>query len=101
MPTERQIEETISRCVSIMIYHHHVERRGASKAQMIAEVQLVAGWVEEMALMSDDVEDRIFRQVRIELFMRFEHEVAQRLIGVFVEAFDDLKMAHAVTVTTN
>ena len=91
--TERQIQETIARCVSIMVYFHNEERTPKVKAMMIAEVQTVVGFVGELGLGlgSREVEERIVIPVEGELLTRYGHEVGRRLNAEFVSAFGDTR----------
>ena len=88
LPTDRQIQETIARCVSTMVYFHNAERTPRSEDLMAAEVQVVAGWVEEMALGPREADELLLRPVEAELVQRYGPELGPRLGRIFREAFD-------------
>ena len=91
VPTERQLQETVARCVSIMVYFHNdPERTPKTKERMVAEVQVVAGWVAEMGLKPGQTDELILRPVEAELFARYGHELGLRLNRMFLEAIDGL-----------
>jgi hypothetical protein len=83
--TERQVQETIGRCVSAMVDYHD---NGRASERMVAEVQLVAGFVEELDLSMGGANWRIIGPVEDELIARFGREIGARLIAEFVKAFD-------------
>lgn len=91
VPTERQLQETVARCVGIMVYFHNdPERTQRTKERMVAEVQVVAGWVVEMGLDHRQTDERVLCPVEAELIARYGHEVGPRLNRLFLEAFDGL-----------
>jgi hypothetical protein len=97
MATERQVKETIARCVSIMVCYHNGEKTRLAHDMMVAEVQTVAGWVMEMDLGPCEKDERILHPVERELLMRFGPEVGPRLNVVFIKAFGHLDaMGHPV-----
>jgi hypothetical protein len=91
MVTERQVQETIARCVSTMVYYHNGERSRELDERMTAEIQMVAGFVRELDFSRDGVESRIIRPVEVELVARYGHEVGPRLASRFFEAFEGLE----------
>ena len=86
--TERQAQETIASCVSTMVYYHNCERSPEVDERMVAEIQLVAGFIEETGLSRDGADWRIIRPVESELIARYGHEVGRRLAVRFIEAFE-------------
>ena len=88
MATERQLQETVARCVSIMVYYHNTTRAPQAKERMIAEVELVAAWVLELDLSPGDTDRHIFRPVEGELLARYGPEVARGLHAEFLDAFE-------------
>jgi hypothetical protein len=96
MTTERQVQETIARCVSAMVYYHNRGRYRENEDRMIAEVQLAAGFVEELGLSRVGADRRIIRPVEAELIARYGYEVGPRLAAQFVGAFEGLQMHKGV-----
>jgi hypothetical protein len=90
MATERQIQETIARCVSAMAYYHDSERSPKSDEHMIAEVQVIAGFVKELGFSESGVAWRIIRTVESDLIDRYGYEVGPRLSAQFIGAFESL-----------
>lgn len=72
-----------------MIYYHNCERSQKADERMAAEIQLVAGSVEELGFSREGVDWRIIRPVESELIDRFGHEVGPRLAAHFVNAFEN------------
>jgi hypothetical protein len=87
MPTEREIDETIARCVSIMVCYHKVETDARARASMVTAVQVVAAWALEMNLGSDETAVRILGPVERELLIRYGHESGTRVTATFLRAF--------------
>ena len=87
MATERQIQETIARCVSIVVFFHNSQKTPKMKTMMVAEVQTVAGWVEELGMGGMAADEQILLPVELELLARYGHEVGRRLNAEFARAF--------------
>ena len=89
MATDRELQETIARCVSALVFYHKCGRTGETSERMAAEVQLIAGYVGEVLhLAGDEIESRLVRPLEFELTERFGREVGRRLLGEFLAAFD-------------
>jgi hypothetical protein len=88
MATERQLQETVARCVSIMVYYYNTPRAPETKERMIAEVKLVAAWDIELDLSPGDTDRHIFRPVEGELLARYGPEVARGLHAEFLDAYE-------------
>jgi len=90
VPTERQIQETVARCVGIMVYFHNAARTPQAKELMTAEIRFMADSVAEWCMGEAKADRLIFRPVEAELHARYGHELGPRLNRLFLEAFDDL-----------
>ena len=88
MATERQISQTIERCVAAMVRYHDRARSPEADVRMITEVQVVAGFVEELGLAIGEIGERIVRPVEDELVGRYGREDGPRLAARFVGAFE-------------
>ncbi|WP_406695856.1 hypothetical protein V5E97_33150 [Singulisphaera sp. Ch08] len=88
MATEREIQETIARCVSIMVYYHNCGKTAHTKEQMTAEIGTVAQTVKGWAS-GNDPWGRILDSVNAELIARYGFELGVRLDGEFYKAFED------------
>jgi hypothetical protein len=88
MATEREIQETVARCMSIMVRFRGSERTPRADEEMHAEVALVAGWNAEAGLGASETHDRILRPVASELLDCFGYELGPRLNAIFLEAFE-------------
>jgi len=84
MATERQIQETIARCVSTVVFFHNSPKTPRMRTMMVAEVQAVARSVEELGMAMDE---RILLPVESELLARYGQEVGRRLNAEFARAF--------------
>ena len=71
MATERQIQETIARCVSIVVFFHNSQKSPKMRSMMVAEVQAIAGWVEELGLCGMATDEQILVPVEWELVARY------------------------------
>ena len=87
MATEREIQETIARCVGIMVFYVNSRETRPAKGLMIAEVRAVAGLVKRWGLSGQATADSVLRPVEAELLARYGREAAGRLNAEFVEAF--------------
>ena len=72
MVPDRQVQETIARCVSIVIYYRNGEQTAKAKALMVAEVQAIAAGVTEMGA----EQGLILHGVEAELVARYGPQVA-------------------------
>ena len=87
MATEREIQETIAKCVGIMVFYVNSRETRQAKTLMMAEVQAVAGLVKKWGLGGQATADSVFRPVEAELLARYGREEAGRLNAEFVGAF--------------
>lgn len=74
MATEREIQEMIARCVSIMVFYYNSGRSAHTKDQMAAEVGAVAHFVKKWRLV-DDLRVRILDSVTAEMIARYGSEL--------------------------
>ena len=87
MATERQIQETIARCVSIVVFFHNSQKTPKMRTMMVAEVQAVAGSVEELGMCGMATDEQILLPVESELVARYGPAVGRRLNAEFARAF--------------
>jgi len=90
MATDRQIAETVARCVGIIVHYHNTGRAAKDRKLMGAEVQVVAAWVKELDLDDAATNRDIFNPVRQELLARYESKVASDLFVRFLREFEAL-----------
>jgi hypothetical protein len=90
MATVREIQETIARCVSVVVFYKNSEKTQRADQLMSEEVQTLAGQVRDLGLDIRKADDLILAPVERELLVRYGHEVAPRLYGKFAEAFDSV-----------
>jgi hypothetical protein len=88
MSNERQVRETVARCVSIIVYYHNCGRAPKTTTAMIADVRAVADLVARLELGTDEIDELILRPVEAELRARYGHELGFRLNNEFVGAFE-------------
>jgi hypothetical protein len=82
MDAERTVEDLISRCVSLLIYYHHLGRGRTDPAMMEAEFHAIVDDGEKFGLEPESVRSGVLA----ELYHRFERDTAIRLHGEFAEA---------------
>ncbi len=90
MATERQIQETIARCVSIVVFFHNSQKTPKMKSMMVAEVRTIAGWAEELGMCGMAADEQILFPVELELIARYGPVVGRRLNAEFAKAFKAL-----------
>ncbi len=90
MATERQVQETIARCVSIVVFFHNSQKTPKMRAMMVAEVRTVAGWVEELGMCGMAAGEQILSPVELELIARYGPVVGRKLNSEFAKAFKGL-----------
>ncbi len=91
MVSDRQIRETVARCVSTMVFYHNGERSRDTAELMTVEIQVIAGFVEEWGFDAAEINARVFRPVESELIARYGHEVGPRMLGEFIDAFESVR----------
>jgi len=93
MSGDRQIQEIVTRCVSIMVLFHGIERTGRAKDEMIGEVESIVVVMTE----TDETEQQVLRQVESELIARYGHEVGTRLNSQFCSALDSARSQDVIS----
>jgi hypothetical protein len=86
MVTERQIQETIARCVSLMVFYHNSEKSAQLSDDLADQARAVAGWASEANFGETEAGERIFRPVASELVARYGEGVGCRLRDEFLAA---------------
>jgi hypothetical protein len=99
MATDREVEEMIARCVSIMVFYRNCGRSTQSKAGMAAEIRAVAGCVKEWHP-AGGVIMHILDSVKAELIARYGHELGVRLDDEFYRAFEGETKPKAIRSTS-
>jgi len=87
MATEREVQETIARCVSIAVYYHGGDQTGQTSDRMTSEVRATALALGEMGISATQARGRIVEPVRLELLARFGPEEGPRIARDFADAF--------------
>lgn len=90
MTKERQVQETIARCLNVMIRYHDDDRSAQRRALMVDEVHFMATVVKELGLSLLDTEERILQPLGTELLARYGYEVGPRIYAEFLQAYDNL-----------
>jgi hypothetical protein len=90
MATQRQLQETVARCVSAMVSYHNCERSEKVHDRMVGEVQMIAGFLEELGLGRGEIDHRVILPVEAELIARFGQVTGSRLAIQFVEGLESL-----------
>jgi hypothetical protein len=84
MSTERQIQETIDRSISLMVYFHNGNQAESAMDRMVAEIELLAAWVVEELHPPHNL-DVIIGGVEAELVARYGNEAGHRLTREFAK----------------
>jgi len=87
MATEREVQETIARCVSTIVFYQNCEPAASARERMVAEFQIIARSVERWGPEGMDREERFCRTLENEMVARYGPELGARLAGEFHEAF--------------
>jgi hypothetical protein len=90
MASERQLQETVARCIDNMVFYHNGHRTPKAKALMVAGVRTDAGRVAGLNLSDKKVDEHVLRPVRDGLHARYGPSAGGRLFTEFLEAFDGL-----------
>jgi hypothetical protein len=88
MNIERAIQETIARCVAIMVAYYNSGPNERATREMIAEIRAVAEAARAFSLGIRETVDKIIHPVEAEIFARYGHELGTRLNAQFVVAFE-------------
>ena len=88
MTTDRAIQETFARGVSIMVYYHQDGRVKSNRELMIAEIQNLAAHVADLDLKDHEIADRFLLPMQAEMVGRFGPEIGPRLASTFLRAFE-------------
>ena len=87
MASEREVQETIARCVAIAVYYHAGDRTGVASDRMTSEVRANALKLGEMGISATEARGRIIEPVRLELLARFGVPEGNRIAREFAAAF--------------
>ncbi len=82
MTTDREIQETVARCVSVVVYYHNCGRTTRAQEVFEADVAVIRDWL-RVAGATGQV---IGSQIRAELLERYEPQLASLLFNEFVAA---------------
>jgi hypothetical protein len=82
MRTDREIEETVARCVSVVVYYHNCGRSTRAREVFEADVAVIREWLRVAGATGQVVGSRI----RAELLARYEPPLASLLFDEFVAA---------------
>ena len=87
MATEREVEEILARCVSIMVYFCSCRRSSRAEATMVFEIQAVVARMTELDLSPDRMAEEMLGAIRGELTQRYGSLVGGRLTATFGGVF--------------
>lgn len=85
MPTNREIEDLITRCVAAMVY---LDGRGIAKAVAVTEIHDAAASVGTWGMTGPRIRERLLRPVEAELIARYGLAEGGRLNQEFLLAFE-------------
>lgn len=90
MVSERQLQETIARCVSCMVFYVNSGKTRQAKREMIAEAQAAASLLAKWGLSGRAAEDSFLKPFEAEMVARYGPADSRKLSKDFVEAFNGL-----------
>jgi hypothetical protein len=85
MTTEREIQETVARCVSVMVFYHHSKKSSQTTALLADEVRRIAEWTATAKLDASFAHERIFKPFSRELITRYGDDVGAKLTAEFFD----------------
>ena len=88
MTTERQVQEAIARCVSLMVFYHNGEKTTKTRGLLTAEIRAVGESVRGLDFGDETSGQGILRLVESELRDRYGTEGGGRINAEFARAFD-------------
>lgn len=88
MVSERQVQETVARCVSCMVFYVNSGKTRQAKGEMIAEAQAAARLVAQWGLGGRAAEDCFLRPFDAEIVARYGPADGRKLSRDFAEAFN-------------
>jgi hypothetical protein len=86
MDSDRAIQETVARCVSLLVYYRNCGRTAQAREVMEADVDVIASWVAEAGLSREAVGRAILVPVLAELIERYGRQAATDLSADFIAA---------------
>ena len=92
-PDKRQVLETVARCVTVMVHYQNSSHTAKTKELMVAEIEVIAGWVMELELDDSTISKRFLEPVQAELMERYLPKHAFSLNDAFQAAFNGLQVA--------
>jgi hypothetical protein len=84
--TDREVQETIARCVSALVFYRNSKKTRVVEEQLDADAGVLAAWVKQAGLTARDVDALVLGPLEAELVARFGAEAGGGLCGVFVKA---------------
>ncbi len=88
MTTQRQIQEAIARCVSLLVFYHNGEKTTKTRGLLAAEIRDVGESVRGLDFGDETSGEGILRLVECELRDRYGTEGGGRINAEFTRAFD-------------
>jgi hypothetical protein len=70
MATARQIQETVARCVSSMVFYVNSGKTRQAKGAIVAEIRAAVDIVSQWALTSPTTNDSFLHQIDVEMLRR-------------------------------
>ena len=86
MASERDVQEVVAHCVGIVVYYENITSTAKTRASRLSEIRAMGSRARDLGL----GEDRILREVEVELLARYGPEVGSGINGEFARAFREL-----------
>ncbi|WP_435018235.1 hypothetical protein TA3x_000188 [Tundrisphaera sp. TA3] len=88
MPTARELQETIERCIAIVVYYQSCDRTGEMDDRRTSEVRSLALSLGALGLSAAEAREMVVEPVRRELLERFGPFDGPAVAQIFADAFD-------------
>jgi hypothetical protein len=88
MISDRQVHQTVARCVSAMVFYHDAVRSSEVARRACGEIRAIVGEVARWSVAGEEVYRSILRPVEDELIRRYGHELGLRLGRWFIDEFE-------------
>ena len=92
MVIEDQLQVAAVRCLSILRRYHGGDRTAATKARMVAEIELLVAGLMELNVPRDVAEEGVLSPVKAYLLAFYGHEVGRNLNAEFLQVLQGIEM---------
>ncbi len=88
MTADERVLEAAARCLVILRRYREVERTAETRARMVAEIEVIVGWLMELGLLTDQNQEFILKSVERYLVEQYGLVIGHSLTTQFIDAFE-------------